>query len=254
MNFDNPGQFFIYLFSSGFLLWLGNFLLSFFKEWWTQRKDKRRDQSQMSLDQQKLEALKAVDLSNVSRQNFETLMKSAVDVATAQTTRADVAVKEADDERRLRIDCEEKLKKEIADIKSGFSQIQTEHRESHTVIEQLERSMRFLFTNMNIAYWEVDKSGKCTVNQIFHDITGIDAVDCHHDGWLKAVHEDDRRRVGAQWKNFRENFQTHYRFAFRFRHITLGIVTDVTVECATIMLNGLEVYKWTARTRPITAV
>jgi PAS domain S-box-containing protein len=53
------------------------------------------------------------------------------------------------------------------------------------------------------------------VNERWCEMTGLSAQEALDDGWLKAVHPDDRRRVRAEWKKFIGNghgWDQEYRF------------------------------------------
>lgn len=251
-------EFILLLISSGIAIKTLDWIGAGVKEWLAKRRADKSSESQTALDLKRLDAMSALDLSNVSRENFQVLMLAATEMAKAATDRARTAVEERDAEKKHREKCESDLKSDIDNLKKQvqhsneeIGKAKGEHRACSIVLEQVERNLRFLFDNFSIAYWEVEYSGRCVVNQTFAQITGLKADQCSNDGWLTAVHADDRSRVEYLWKNFKDNYQTHCLFDFRFVNVVSSQITFVTVECNAIMLNGLEVHKYTARTKPL---
>lgn len=242
-----------------------DYLLAAGKTYFANRRENRIHETQTGLDLKKLEQIQTLDLSNISRENFRAINDAAVEMARSAIEQKKLAEEKAEKEQKLREKCESdfKLKLEGFDEKfralnAKIGKLEGDHQSCSTILEQVERRLRFLYDSQRIAYWEAKADGKCDYfNQTFLDITGLDREQCINDGWFEAVEESDRARIRYLWNNFIGNQQTHTQFIFNFvRRPSTGtdeevIVTRVAVQCDAIMLNGLEVYKYTAQTKPV---
>lgn len=67
-----------------------------------------------------------------------------------------------------------------------------------------------------VGIFHTDPKGQCTyVNRRWCEITGLNAGQALGDGWIRALHPDDRTRISEEWHQAaQENriFQTEYRF------------------------------------------
>lgn len=247
---------------------LFDYLVSAGKTYFANRRDNRLHETQTSIDLKKLEQIQTLDLSNISRDNFKAINDAAVEIARSAIEQKKMAEEKAVKEENLREKCEsdfnaklEKLEEKIRAFTAEIGKLQREHKACSVILEQVERRLRFLYDSQRIAYWEAKADGKCDYfNQTFLDITGLDREQCINDGWFDAVEDNDRSRIKYLWQNFIGNQQTHTQFVFNFvRRPSDGtnekpIVTRVAVQCDAIMLNGLEVYKYTATTANIAQI
>jgi PAS domain-containing protein len=227
--------------------WLGGVLKNFLDT----RKANKHNQSHTQIELGKLEWLAKVDLSKINNDQFGFVAQNLRDLAADANRRAQIAEEERDEEKCRREQCETEFKVKLDTLDHQIKSLLDDHRSCHIVLDQVQRNLRFLYDTSNIAYWEVDKAGKCVINGVFYKITGLRADECGEDGWLAAVIESDRKRVAYQWRNFRDNFQTHCALDFRFEHIITKSITEVRVECNVVMMNGFEVSYYTARTNPL---
>lgn len=242
-----------------------DYLISLGKHYFANRKEKLIHQTQSAVDLKKLEQIQTLDLSNISRENFRAINDAAVEMARSAIEQKKLAEEKAAKEELLREKCESDFKSQLNDLETKVKnltaetgKLQGEHRSCSIILEQVERRLRFLYDSSRIAYWEAKADGKCDYfNQTFLDITGLDREQCINDGWFDAVEESDRSRIRYLWNNFIGNQQTHTQFHFNFiRRPGNGtdekpLFTRVAVQCDAIMLNGLEVYKYTASTTPL---
>ena len=251
--------------SAPFGVKLLDYLVAAAGKYFSDRREKKIHETQNSLDLKKLEQIQTLDLSNISRENFKAINDAAVEMARSAIEQKKIAEEKAEKEEKLRERCEldfklklEGLEERLRSFNAEIGKLQGEHRSCSIILEQVERRLRFLYDSQRIAYWEAKADGKCDYfNQTFLDITGLDRASCVNDGWFEAIEESDRRRIRYLWQNFIGNQQTHTEFVFNFiRQPAAGtdekpVMTRVSVQCDAIMLNGLEVYKYTAQTRPL---
>lgn len=252
------GKGILYFAGSALSLKLLEIVVTFLKNWNAARKTGKQQLTQNQLDLQKLDKMNELDLRKVHRDDFKDIVENYRTIAASAMTREDTANKNCDEEREQRHKLDEDYSKrltaqgeQITQLEKKVGNIETENKYSKNIIEQLERSINIIYDSNRIAYWVTDQNGNCTINETFFEITGLTGDQCCSDGWLNAVHETQRARISHLWKQFRVHFQTHIEIQFDFVHKVTANLTRVKVECDTVMLNGLEVYKWRARTKPI---
>lgn len=120
------------------------------------------------------------------------------------------------------------------------------------VLEQVERNVRVFYDELGIAYWEADKDGNCIyANQTFQDLTGLTPEKCKNSGWFEGVHVEDRARVQYLWRKLVANTDTQLPLPFRFTHLKTKKSAEVVAHAQAIYSQGFEIYKYTARTKPI---
>lgn len=92
----------------------------------------------------------------------------------------------------------------------------TEHRQVETGLQQTEEFYHLLAAVSPVGIFHADAEGHYLhVNDRWSEIAGITAAEAQRDGWVQALHPDDKERVFAQWyRAARENlsFQSEYRF------------------------------------------
>lgn len=227
------------------------------KAYFASRKSLKLNLSQTALEERRLEQMRNVDMSKVRRDEFETLMSAATDMAKSAMERARIAEDDSEREREARKKCEcefegklDAMETQLDRAGGEIKKLKEEHSSCGLIIAQIERNLRFAYDNFAIAYWESDSKGSCIyTNETFQGITGLTPTEAAGEGWFAAIEARERDRVIFLWRNFIANFQTHCQFGFSFRNVVSGEVTRVKVHCATIMLDGLKVHKYTAQTR-----
>jgi PAS domain S-box-containing protein len=255
----SPTEFIILLISAPFGVKALDYSIEGVKTFLKRRKEKLALESQHEIDLRKLDQIQAVDLSKTKREDFSVLMSAATEMAKNSMERARIAEEERDQEKELREKCENEFKdklavmeKRIADLSLEFGNAKTENRSCHLILEQVERNFRLILDTFHIAYWESDAQGKCTlVNDTFLELTGLDEDQCKGDGWFNAIDKVDLEEVSHSWRKFIKNQQKHTSFDISFVHSRTGEKVKVSVMCEAIMLNGFEIYKYTAQTTPI---
>jgi PAS domain S-box-containing protein len=101
-----------------------------------------------------------------------------------------------------------------------------------------------------VGIFSTDIKGQCQyVNARWCEIAGLTPPEARGDGWVQAIHPDDRQRVGDEWRRSMESgqaFRSEYRFQTRAGNVTwvlgqavveardgtaigyIGTITDIT--------------------------
>lgn len=75
-----------------------------------------------------------------------------------------------------------------------------ERRVMEDALRQSERKFRVLMADAPMGIAEMDRSGGCVfVNRTWSRLTGQEPDEAVGEGWLRAVHPDDRAAVGGDW-------------------------------------------------------
>lgn len=83
-----------------------------------------------------------------------------------------------------------------------------------------------------------DRRGVCTyVNRTFEEISGLAREHLHGDGWLAAIHPDDRAKIFQAMDILRQTKKPHQE-VFRFCHDD-GKIVWASVKIAVIVLDGV---------------
>lgn len=76
----------------------------------------------------------------------------------------------------------------------------TEHRAAQAAVERSERALRTLLDSAPVGVFQSDVSGECVyVNPAWCRMAGISASEAVGQGWIQALHPDDRVRVFQEW-------------------------------------------------------
>ena len=180
------------------------------------------------------------ETTNISAETISSLLTSvntAVSTAQAANEKAEVAEKERAEIRELL----ELTADEVGDLKAL------------SILN--ERDYRSQMDEFKIACWEVDGKGKSHgANFTFLDITGIELEEYHATDWLNTVCEFDRLKIKRLWAQMIESNFTTLELRFSFYHKTTGDKTAVEAYVKAYPLPSGKVYKYTARTKPLTLV
>ena len=108
----------------------------------------------------------------------------------------------------------------------------SDRRRAELALRQSEERYRYLIETIPQLVWTCDTHGLCDyVNQQLCDYTGLTFEQALGEGWISAVHPDDRQGSYAVWMNAVQN-STAYRHQYRFReaasnryrwHLVLGL-------------------------------
>ncbi len=135
---------------------------------------------------------------------------------------------------------------------SIFRDITTQKAEQDK-LKANETRLKALFDGSPAAIYETDALGKCLmVNKIWREFAGMNTEEALGDGWINAIHPDDRNYIAEQWTNHAlsgKNWNTEYRFVSKDNTVTwvwgvasalydddgsitgfIGINTDITAR------------------------
>ena len=91
----------------------------------------------------------------------------------------------------------------------------TDYQETRKTLRQLERRHQTLVEHSPVGIFYADRRGKCSyINRRGLDMLGMAQDSALGDGWLAAVHYEDRPRVEASWRHACE---AHFPFKEDFR-------------------------------------
>lgn len=100
------------------------------------------------------------------------------------------------------------------------------------LVKRLRRSegeLRAMHAACPLGMFMTDVEGNCIrINQQYTQITGVNSDDALGDGWMRAVHEEDRPRVEAQWRKAALAGRL-YESKHRFRQYDGGVVWTHTL-------------------------
>jgi diguanylate cyclase (GGDEF)-like protein/PAS domain S-box-containing protein len=98
-----------------------------------------------------------------------------------------------------------------------FSDI-TERKRIDRILADKERHLSTLISTTPVGVFETDQDGKCTyVNERWSEITGLLLETAKADGWLMALHPEDKEKVSAEWlASVSESRPFHLEY--RFQH------------------------------------
>jgi len=94
----------------------------------------------------------------------------------------------------------------------------TEQMNVEKALEESEENFRMMSENNPVLLWKAGPDGKRNYfNQTFYEYTGLTEAQSIDDGWIEAVHPDDRARY---FEIYEKSFQKRipYRAEFRLRH------------------------------------
>ena len=94
----------------------------------------------------------------------------------------------------------------------------SDRRRAEAALRESEAQYRALFEISTQMVWFADAEGRCThVNRHYTDVVGLPAERALGDGWLAAVHPDDRACARAAWAGAVAS-ERDYEVEYRIRH------------------------------------
>ena len=98
----------------------------------------------------------------------------------------------------------------------GANEDITERRASHEALATSEARFRNLAAMMPLGIYETDTQGNCVyTNEAWQKIAGLTAEKSLGDGWITAIHPEDKEEVFAKWTesaHARKPFDHEFRF------------------------------------------
>jgi PAS domain S-box-containing protein len=92
----------------------------------------------------------------------------------------------------------------------------TEHKQFEQELQASQRRYATLTEVSPVGIFHINTQGECLyVNQRWCEIAGLSPEEALGNGWIKAIHREDRERVSQQWHQAaqqKKQFQCEYRF------------------------------------------
>lgn len=115
------------------------------------------------------------------------------------------------------------------------------------VIDRIERDIdaskartKILLGMSKYGVYEADSSGNCTwVNRRWCEVAGLMPEEAMGNGWLTAIHPDDRVKVFAEWENS-VKLGRDFDLVYRFKNLHTGEVTLVHGHSTVIRDNKFK--------------
>ncbi|NZA25637.1 PAS domain S-box protein [Luteimonas sp. SJ-92] len=122
----------------------------------------------------------------------------------------------------------------------AYAQDITEQRRTEQALRARTAEMAAINDAAPLGLFHTDAQGMCTyVNRTFEQLSGLDQAQALGQGWLAALHPDDRERVHAEWQRAAAGEQERYSGEQRFLHAD-GRVVCVKVHAARLNLDGVH--------------
>ncbi len=114
----------------------------------------------------------------------------------------------------------------------------TAMKRAQASLEENEKRFRLLADNAPVGIFETDANGRTTyVNKRWLEITGLDSKIAFGDGWVKALHPEDRDKVILSWHNAVYD-RKEFSMEFRFLNPRNGVRWVITKAVQVVDLDG----------------
>ena len=121
----------------------------------------------------------------------------------------------------------------------------TEELDAYERVVADEQRFRELARLSPVGIYETDPAGMCIyVNDAWTRFTGLDIEGCAGDGWVAAIHPDDRDAVATAWYRAATDQQRSFTMELRYRHVVTGTVTSALVTAAPLHHEDGAVRGW----------
>ncbi|HEU4621606.1 MAG TPA: diguanylate cyclase [Burkholderiaceae bacterium] len=131
---------------------------------------------------------------------------------------------------------------ELGDLSREFVELMRERRYAEQGLRQQRALLQSVNDALPLGLFHCDPHGQCIyVNHTYERITGLTSEQCMGEGWVKAVHADDRAALFKRWNHF-----TQHGHVYNGEHRMVrpdGSMSWVSVHAAPIMIdNALHGY------------
>jgi two-component system sensor histidine kinase/response regulator len=128
----------------------------------------------------------------------------------------------------------ETIEREVAEHVEALHQENLKYKQIQTNLQQSEAKFRSLGESSPDGIFLADTAGQWVYsNSQWSQMTGLSATDCLRDGWMRAIHADDKSRILDQWS---ASLREHSAFSQEFRLVSpTGEVR--WVSCRTAPIN-----------------
>jgi PAS domain S-box-containing protein len=112
--------------------------------------------------------------------------------------------------------------------------------------------IRQLYSALDAAVFECSETGFCTyVNPAYSRLTGLVGTDALGEGWMAAVHADDRERVASEWRRAVDEEKNSMTVVYRIRNLNTSNVVEVRGVAQPLHDAKEKVIGWIGMIEPI---
>jgi two-component system sensor kinase FixL len=156
--------------------------------------------------------------------------------------------------RQLTSTLEKRVRERMRDLRASNQRLVQEIHERHATEERLRESEELYRYTVELSrqmVWTATPEGRLvTVNRRFYDVTGTAEEVQPHEGWLNAVHEEDRPHLMRYWSDALASGRPHHA-EFRMR-IADGSYRTFVARAAPRFDEEGRIIRWYGFTEDVT--
>ncbi|MBW4517474.1 MAG: PAS domain S-box protein [Timaviella obliquedivisa GSE-PSE-MK23-08B] len=142
-------------------------------------------------------------------------LRAQLQRSEAERQQAETALRQANNELERRV---EERTAELIIMNQDLQATLLEQRQTELFLKESESRFRSLSESSPIGVFQTDPAGKCLyTNTCWQQIAGLTLDESLGDGWINAIHPDDRQGVIAAWD---KSVQEERAFLQEFRFLT----------------------------------
>ncbi|NJR39200.1 MAG: PAS domain S-box protein [Leptolyngbyaceae cyanobacterium CSU_1_4] len=142
-------------------------------------------------------------------------LRAQLQRSEAERQQAEAALRQANNELERRV---EERTVELMILNQDLQATLLEQQQTELFLKESESRFRSLSESSPIGVFQTDPAGKCLyTNTCWQQIAGLTLEESLGDGWIKAIHPDDRQEVCAEWN---KSIQEQRAFLHEFRFLT----------------------------------
>jgi PAS domain S-box-containing protein len=166
----------------------------------------------------------------------------------AERQQAEIALRQANDQ------LEKRVAERTAELWVANQDLQAtllERQQAEKSLKESESRFRSLSESAPIGVFQTDLEGRCLyTNKCWQKVAGLTLEESLENGWMKAIHPEDRQWVGAEWSR---SMQENREFLQEFRFLTPeGKVHWVRAHSAAIYSASGEIVGYVGTDEDIT--
>ncbi len=142
-------------------------------------------------------------------------LRAQLQRSEADRQQAETALRQANNELERRV---EERTAELMTMNQDLQATLLERQQTEAFLKESESRFRSLSESSPIGVFQTDLADKCLyTNTCWQEIAGLTLEESLGDGWINAIHPDDRQRVRAEWDR---SVQEEREFLYEFRFLT----------------------------------
>jgi PAS domain S-box-containing protein len=142
-------------------------------------------------------------------------LRAQLQRSEADRQQAETALRQANNELERRV---EERTAELMVMNQDLQATLLEQQQAEAFLKESESRFRSLSESSPIGVFQTDPDGKCLyTNTCWQEIAGLTLEESLGEGWINAIHPDDRQQVHAEWDR---SVQEEREFLHEFRFLT----------------------------------